>query len=261
MAELLNAKDMQDLLQVDRSTIYRMAESGRLPAIKIGKQWRFPVEQVEEWLGTKVTAAPQLPPAASSGQPSPTDPEGADKLAKLLPMDCVQQIQETYAELLGVMLVVTDLEGNPITEVSNSCNLFNVVSKVPGAIQKCIQSWHKLGSDMRLEPKFSRSHLGLLCTRGMIRVGSELKGMVVAGCVAPPDWPPSPADIQAIAAEFGVKPELIRAHIEETFYLSGEEKERVIAYIQRIANIVAHIVHERSILMGRLEAIAALTKL
>ncbi len=32
-AEILTAKDIQALLQVDRSTLYRMAEAGRLPAI------------------------------------------------------------------------------------------------------------------------------------------------------------------------------------------------------------------------------------
>ncbi|MCA9925804.1 MAG: helix-turn-helix domain-containing protein, partial [Anaerolineales bacterium] len=42
MAEMLTAKDIQALLQVDRSTVYRMAEAGRIPAIKVGRQWRFP---------------------------------------------------------------------------------------------------------------------------------------------------------------------------------------------------------------------------
>ena len=49
MAEMLTAKEVQDLLQVDRSTIYRMAEAGRLPAIKVGKQWRFPADQINNW--------------------------------------------------------------------------------------------------------------------------------------------------------------------------------------------------------------------
>jgi len=47
MTEMLTAKEMQDLLQVDRSTIYRMAEAGQLPAVKVGKQWRFPSHLVE----------------------------------------------------------------------------------------------------------------------------------------------------------------------------------------------------------------------
>ena len=46
----LTARDVQELIRVDRSTIYRMAESGRLPAIKVGRQWRFPADAVHAWL-------------------------------------------------------------------------------------------------------------------------------------------------------------------------------------------------------------------
>lgn len=42
ISELLTTKELQDVLHVDRTTIYRMAESGRIPAVKVGNQWRFP---------------------------------------------------------------------------------------------------------------------------------------------------------------------------------------------------------------------------
>jgi len=38
MSELLTTHQVQDLLKVDRSTIYRMVEAGRLPAVRVGKQ-------------------------------------------------------------------------------------------------------------------------------------------------------------------------------------------------------------------------------
>ncbi|MCB0211272.1 MAG: helix-turn-helix domain-containing protein, partial [Anaerolineae bacterium] len=102
MTDMLTAKDMQNLLQVDRSTIYRMAEAGRLPAIKVGKQWRFPSDQVDQWFSRKT--------ASTAPPPLPTDdPDPATDLADLLPLDCVQLIQDTFADLLGVMLVVTHL--------------------------------------------------------------------------------------------------------------------------------------------------------
>ena len=113
MTEMLTAKDMQTLLQVDRSTIYRMAEAGRLPAIKIGKQWRFPGDQVEDWF--KI----QTPSPIISDEPAPHITSST--LADLLPLECVQLILDTFADSLGVMLVVTDMEGNPIGEVSHPC--------------------------------------------------------------------------------------------------------------------------------------------
>ena len=42
MATPLTTGDLQGLIKVDKPTIYRMAEGGRLPAIKVGRQWRFP---------------------------------------------------------------------------------------------------------------------------------------------------------------------------------------------------------------------------
>lgn len=250
MTEMLTAKDMQDLLQVDRSTIYRMAEAGRLPAVKVGKQWRFPSELVNGWLNSQA-AAPTL-------QPQPAVEKAGCTLDSLLPKACVQLMQDTYADALGVMLVVTDMEGNPVTEVSHPCGLFEAISQKPDAVKKCVESWHTLATTIDMEPKWVRSHLGLLCARGLIRVGTELKGMVVMGCVAPDRWPPSPEEIGQMAAEFGVKVDEIRSRVEEAFFLDKADQVRVLSFVQRIANVVAHIATERNTLMGKLESIAKL---
>jgi excisionase family DNA binding protein len=246
---------MQSLLQVDRSTIYRMAVSGRLPAIKVGKQWRFPSDQVEDWFQLKVSPSE---PESTFVTTIPVDPH-VEELSYLLPLECVQQMQDAFAELLEVMLVVTDMQGKPITRPSNTCGLFRTIQEQPHALERCIQSWHELATDLNLEPSFSRSHLGLLCTRAMIRVGTELKGMIVAGCVAPPNWPPEESEVTAIAEEFGLKREQVDAHIEQVFELDRKQRQRVLDNMQRIANIVTHIVDERKTLFGRLTAIADLT--
>lgn len=38
---LLEAEDVAGLLKVHKQTVYDLARSGRLPAVKIGKVWRF----------------------------------------------------------------------------------------------------------------------------------------------------------------------------------------------------------------------------
>ncbi len=255
MTELLTAKDMEELLHVDRSTIYRMAEQGRLPAVKVGKQWRFPADQVSSQFQIQVPDQHER----SENNKATYETEDEDKLAAVLPLECVQLIQESFADLLGVMVVVTDMEGRPITSPSNSCGLFEVIWQVPGAFQKCIESWHLMATSLELEPRFGESHLGLLCARALIRVGSELQGMVVASCVAPEVWPPIQEDIANIAKELAVEPALIESHVEEVHRLSYEQREQVLIYVQRMANIVAHIVNERKTLVNRLEAIADLT--
>ena len=120
---MLTAKEMQTLLQVDRSTIYRMAESGRLPAIKVGKQWRFAREKVDAWLQTQGGAA--LPTKTEDNYKPQND------FADLFPRQCVQLIQNTFGDALGVMIVITDINGNPVTQVSNPCGLFSAISDTP----------------------------------------------------------------------------------------------------------------------------------
>jgi excisionase family DNA binding protein len=255
MSEMLTAKEIQDLLQVDRSTIYRMAEDGRIPAIKVGKQWRFPADQIDNWL-LAGSRAPQLTYSLKNQSKG-----RSDELVSLLPLDCVQLIQDSFSDLLGVMLVVTDMTGKPITSPSNPCGLFQAISQVPHALQRCIKSWHQLAETIDLEPRFSESHLKLKCTRALIRDGTELKGMVVAGCVAPDQWPPKQEEVASMAAEFGVEPELLQGQLNEVYFLGDDQQKRVLAHIQPIANIVAHIVRERKTLIGRLEAIADLTSI
>jgi excisionase family DNA binding protein len=260
MSDMLTAKDVQDLLQVDRSTVYRMAEAGRLPAIKVGKQWRFPAVQIEEWMMTQMGTP--LPPATvkpTIGQSPNKTPDSGDKgFANLLPLECVQLIQDSHADLLGVMLVITDMDGVPVTEPSRPCGLFTTINKQPDAVQRCISSWHDLGQALTMQPAFHISHLGLLCARGLIRVGTQLQGMVVAGCIAPAEWPPSVEEVEQMATQFSVLPSVIQAHVHEVFHLDEEQKAAVLSSVQQVANIVAHIVNEHQELVSRLEKIASL---
>ncbi|MCA9935225.1 MAG: helix-turn-helix domain-containing protein, partial [Anaerolineales bacterium] len=146
---MLTAKEVQDLLQVDRSTVYRMAEDGRLPAIKVGKQWRFPSEQIEGWFQGQITVAPTMTAVKGSRTAVPPQPTQND-LATLLPAECVQLIQDSFAASLETMLVVTDMEGNPITQASNPCGLFDAVITSDESLQRCVQSWQDLASVISL---------------------------------------------------------------------------------------------------------------
>jgi excisionase family DNA binding protein len=40
MEDLLATRQPQDILQIDRVTIYRMLEDGRLRGVKVGGKWR-----------------------------------------------------------------------------------------------------------------------------------------------------------------------------------------------------------------------------
>lgn len=227
-----------------------LAEAKRLPAVKVGKQWRFPADQVESWL--------QQQAATASNGSQPTKEMDKNGFALLIPLICVQLIQDAFAEALGVMIVVTDMSGHPVAEVSNSCGFFEAIRQKPKALQKWIEDWAALGEILDLEPQFIGNHLGLLNTRGLIRIGSELKGMVVVGGIAPDDWPPSSDQVAATAAEFGLPPEALTPHLNEVFFLDRSQRTLVLSLVQRIANILAYTAAEQTTLIGKLEAIAEL---
>ena len=51
--EILTVKQLADYLQMDEHTIYRLAKSGKIPAMKIGAEWRFKKNLIDKWIESK----------------------------------------------------------------------------------------------------------------------------------------------------------------------------------------------------------------
>jgi excisionase family DNA binding protein len=191
--ELLTASEVQSILHVDRSTVYRMAESGRLPAIRVGKQWRFPADEILALVseaptstGPTDSASPaggadaysaDSPSSTASGQPPRVD----------LNTRAAAAVVEVAADLLGVMMVVTDMDGRPVTSIANPCPWFVTHGHDPEVMAACSAHWHDLANDNNFEPSFELGPAGFECARAFLRAGRELVGMVLVGGVCPPD--------------------------------------------------------------------------
>lgn len=253
-AGLLTTQDVQRLVRVDRSTIYRMAEAGRIPAVKVGRQWRFPAEELDAWLREHVPMAAHRPSDARR-----VDSRGAGSdLRTILPVDAIQSAADLLADLMGVMVVVTDVDGTPVTEVSNPCGLFEVVRSAPGALERCIADWRRLGDDLDLAPAFRPGNFGFVCARAFIRVGDRLEGMVIVGGIAPEVWPLPAEDLSRLAADLGVPTGELVAHANEIFHQGDAEQRRILELLPRISVLISRLASERSRLVSRLDAIATL---
>lgn len=186
-SRFLRADDVGRLFGIDRSTVYRMAEQGALPGVKIGRQWRFRREDVERLLQPRFDAA-----ASGSTAPAPPLPTGhAVERGKLeQAVRAAQPLLEMSAEILGVMVVVTDMEGRPLTTVINPCRWFREHGNQPDVLDRCLLDWKELTDDPDLGPRFHAGSLQFDCARAYIRVGRQLVGMVLAGGLAQsPDDP------------------------------------------------------------------------
>jgi len=48
--KLLTIEQVATYLKVDKFTVYRLVKQKKLPAFKVGSQWRFKKKLVDDWL-------------------------------------------------------------------------------------------------------------------------------------------------------------------------------------------------------------------
>ena len=53
MTQLMTVQEVAAYLRVTEKTIYRLLKRGRIPATKVGHQWRFDKSSIDEWLQRK----------------------------------------------------------------------------------------------------------------------------------------------------------------------------------------------------------------
>jgi excisionase family DNA binding protein len=52
----LTTKEVARYLRVNQYTVYRLVAQKKLPAVKIGSQWRFKRSVLEEWLARQLNS-------------------------------------------------------------------------------------------------------------------------------------------------------------------------------------------------------------
>ncbi len=193
-------------------------------------------------------------PAAGAGS---YDAPSAELEVLLVP-ETAQVIADLAGDLFGVMAVVTDMEGRPLTGVANPCGYFAALQDAPGAVAQCVEGWRLLAAEIDMEPRFIPSHLGFLCARTFIRVENELVGMLIVGGVTPPAWPPG-ADAQlAIAADLEIDASRVTAHIAETFSIDEAHQRWILSLLPRFSDLISRLATARSQLLSKFDQIAAL---
>jgi len=53
MEKWLTLEQIAEYLQMSTSSIYKMAQAGKIPAYKVGRQWRFRKEEIDKWVEKK----------------------------------------------------------------------------------------------------------------------------------------------------------------------------------------------------------------
>src|SRR5215207_7435648 len=96
----LTTEEVLECLQVNLRTVYRLIKAGKIPAVRVGRQWRFRKRDIDAWLET------QRP---RSGRQSHGSTRGALPVggrARVLVVDD----EETIRDLLTKTLALADYE-------------------------------------------------------------------------------------------------------------------------------------------------------
>ncbi|MGB2799487.1 MAG: response regulator [Dehalococcoidia bacterium] len=55
MSDLMTVKEVAEYLKLNYMTVYKLAQKGRIPASKIGGNWRFKKDLLDEWIAKQST--------------------------------------------------------------------------------------------------------------------------------------------------------------------------------------------------------------
>jgi len=241
----LTAKQTQELLKVDRTTIYRMLKDGRLNGVKVGHQWRFYTSEVNDFLaGVKGLGDGSIP-----------------VLVDILPLHCMQPVQDVFAEIAEVGAVTTGKDGQPLTRISNSCDFCKLILGSEPGHQECIASWRKLAEQKEAAPEFVQCHAGLEYARARIEVNGTLIAMLIAGQFYRESS--NPAEDQRrfhrLSETYAIDENLMAQAARQIQVLDSRKVPQLSHWLEEVAHTFEQISSERADFMSRLRHIAEMS--
>jgi excisionase family DNA binding protein len=94
----LTTEEVLEYLQVNLRTVYRLIKAGKIPAVRVGRQWRFRKGDIDAWLDN------QRPRAAARGAQTVPAPRPAPKALRphILIVDDEASIRDLLAKTLAL---------------------------------------------------------------------------------------------------------------------------------------------------------------
>lgn len=248
MDKLLTTKQVQEYLKVDRITVYRMLNDGRVKGVKVGNHWRFTQAEISRLLG-------ELP------QPEEVAEDSSAVDLSDFPIDCVERLQEVFAGILGVGAVTVNLQGEAITRPFFSNPFCQLMLASPSGCKACQQSWRKIATRITGHPEFYACHAGLGYLRSPVKMNGQTIAWMVTGQLyaSQPSAEATSAKLQELSAKHQIPLADLEEAAREIPVLKRAEQLKVQEWAPRVADTVQSMLCERSDLVNRLERIAEIS--
>lgn len=99
----LTTEEVLEYLQVNLRTVYRLIKAGKIPAVRVGRQWRFRKRDIDAWLESQRPRATRASPALPRVNAPTTD------RPRVLVVDDEASIRDLLAKTLALAEYDVDL--------------------------------------------------------------------------------------------------------------------------------------------------------
>ena len=100
----LTTEEVLEYLQVNLRTVYRLIKAGKIPAVRVGRQWRFRKGDIDAWLESQRSRGSRPAPVSPSRTPVP--PAGRPRI---LVVDDEASIRDLLSKTLALAEYDVDL--------------------------------------------------------------------------------------------------------------------------------------------------------
>src|SRR3954467_12149950 len=97
----LTTEEVLEYLQVNLRTVYRLIKAGKIPAVRVGRQWRFRKRDIDAWLDSQRPRGGSLRPAPGT-PPAPPRPAGSAARPRVLVVDDEASIRDLLSKTLAL---------------------------------------------------------------------------------------------------------------------------------------------------------------
>jgi excisionase family DNA binding protein len=97
----LTTEEVLEYLQVNLRTVYRLIKAGKIPAVRVGRQWRFRKRDIDAWLDSQ---------RARGSRPAVEVPEAAARAAADRPRILVVDDEASIRDLLSKTLALAEYD-------------------------------------------------------------------------------------------------------------------------------------------------------
>jgi excisionase family DNA binding protein len=93
----LTTEEVLEYLQVNLRTVYRLIKAGKIPAVRVGRQWRFRKRDIDGWLDSQRLRGGGRAPAQAPARPAP-----GSARPRVLVVDDEASIRDLLAKTLAL---------------------------------------------------------------------------------------------------------------------------------------------------------------